>query len=84
MADKEPDRPLYKSDKGPDLPLYNMLCDYKTFMVAMFTVGIDSLMEDVETEIREAMDKLGVRVVLFYAEKLQDVGALMEEWAPVA
>ena len=66
-------------------PLYEMLScsDAKDQVVALITeIGGEEFDRRMKAEIREAMDEMGVRVVLWYGERMDNVSAVMEEFLP--
>lgn len=68
------------ADPKPDgRPMYDLMADWKQTLVYITAVGGEEWERQITAEIRQAMDELGVRVVLWYAERMQDVTAMMEE-----
>lgn len=62
-------------------PMYDMLADMRETLAFIDTVGGDEFERRIQAEIREAMDAHGVRVVLWYAERMDNVTAVMEEFS---
>lgn len=63
-------------------PMYDMLANMREVIAFVETFGGDEFDRRVNGEIREAMDAYGVRVVLWYAERMDNVTAVMEEFVP--
>lgn len=64
-------------------PIYDLMGDHRTFMAAWCDVGAEKMAAMMEDEIRTAMEEDGVRVALFYAERMQDLSAVLGEFTVV-
>lgn len=62
------------------LPMYDLLADMREVLAFIEVVGGDEFERRVQDEIRGAMDEHGVRVVLWYAERMDNVSAVMGEF----
>jgi hypothetical protein len=61
---------------------YDMLGDWRNVHAFIQEVGPEEYEKHVIAEIRVAMDECGVRAVLWYGEKMEDVAAMMQEFTP--
>lgn len=72
---------LAMSDTEPvGRPMYDLLGDLDAYMQEVLRTSAEEVGERVDAEVRVAMEEDGNRVVLFYAERLQDITSRMEEY----
>lgn len=62
------------------LPMYDLMERAEGVWAFLAEFGGDEFERRVTDEIREQMGARGNRVVLWYAERMQDVSAVMEEF----
>jgi hypothetical protein len=70
-----------EDDPKPDgRPMYDMMVSWQAVAAFVTEHGGAEFERRLHDEVREAMDDLGVRVVLWYGERMDNISAQMEEW----
>lgn len=62
-------------------PMYDLLSDPLAVVQTIDMLGGEEFDRRIKEEIRQAMEEVGVGVVLWYGEKMGDVTARLEEFA---
>jgi hypothetical protein len=79
----EPDEQMEANIGVPEpvgRPIYDLMADMPEYVAWQSAFGDDQAEGALKAEMREAMDEVGIRVVLWYGERIKDLNAQMGEW----
>lgn len=64
----------------PTGPIYALMGEPANYVKWQHAVGETEAERKIFEEIEQAIDADGIRVVLWYRQRILDLGAVMEEW----